>query len=277
MTPTKPPTASAAPPAKTVPFLAAWIALAATILTAHPAPAASAEPLVIQGSSTFSRRLMEPFQRIIETTSGVSVRIIPNKSLNGLIALLEGRADLAMTSAPLAVEIDALSGRFDRAMLDSLKAHLIDNTRVAFAVHPSNPVRKASLEALRAVLLGKIDNWRDLGGPDLPIRVVFVGNAGGVTQTVQTSLLGGTQIAATHRVPMTFSHQVVKVVEQEPGALGLCQIKLLAASSLPDLHTEETIEQQLFLVSKGEPSPAARALIDTARLIAARRLAKSEP
>ena len=68
----------------------------------------TAEPLVIQGSTTFNARLLAPYKSAIESMSGVALTVIPNKSANGLIALLEGRADMAMISAPLEKEIASL-------------------------------------------------------------------------------------------------------------------------------------------------------------------------
>ena len=237
---------------------------------------AVAETLVVHGSTTFNTRLMEPYQRAIEAMAGVSLSVIPNKSLNGLTALIEGRADLAMISSPLETELTAMRASRNGAALDRLKGHLITNTRVAFAVHPSNPVRKATLETIRRILLGEITNWRDLDGPDLPIKVAFVGKAGGVTQTVQSQVLDGKPITAADPLPLNSAEQVVKVVAQEPGAIGLAQVRLLVEKNLPEISTDATIAQVLLLVTLGEPTPAAREVIEAARKIASKRLAASQ-
>jgi len=62
--------------------------------------AARAEDFMVQGSTTFTRRLMVPHQAAIEAASGHNLTVIPNKSIHGLTALFEKRADLAMISAP---------------------------------------------------------------------------------------------------------------------------------------------------------------------------------
>src|SRR5215203_5514729 len=79
---------------------------------------------------------------------------------------------------------------------DRLQAFSITRTRVALAVHTLNPVRTVSLDTLRGVLRGRIVNWSELGGMDLPIRLVMVRNGGGVKLTVQNELLGGDLITA---------------------------------------------------------------------------------
>ena len=71
-----------------------FIATAASILAA--ASSAHAERLILQGSTTFNRELMEPFQSAIETGSKQELTVIPNRTMLGVIALMEGRAHMAM-------------------------------------------------------------------------------------------------------------------------------------------------------------------------------------
>ena len=245
------------------------------LLAITPAPS-SAEPLVIQGSTTFNARLLAPYKSAIESMSGVALTVIPNKSANGLIALVEGRADLAMISAPLEKEIKSLGGNFPRETLARLEAHNVADTRIGLAIHPGNPVRATKLDTVRRILIGEIELWSELGGPPLPIRVVFVAQAGGVTQTVRQQLLDDRPITARHLVPLASADQVVRVVEQEPGALGLAQIRLVSQRRLPELTTEDVIEQKLILVTLGAPSPPIKAVIEASRKIAHSRLAAAK-
>ncbi len=55
---------------------------------------AAAETLIIQGSTTFSRRLLETNKAAIETESKHELTVIPNKSMPGLIALLGGNGEI---------------------------------------------------------------------------------------------------------------------------------------------------------------------------------------
>src|SRR4051794_28274175 len=71
------------------------------------APAAS-ENLTVQGSTTFHGRLTGPHRAAIEAASGHTLAVIPTKSMLGLTALMEGRADLAMISASLQSEVALL-------------------------------------------------------------------------------------------------------------------------------------------------------------------------
>jgi phosphate transport system substrate-binding protein len=236
------------------------------------APAAFADPLMVQGSTTFNRLLMEPFQAEIESLSGHQLTVVPNKSMPGLLALLEGRAHMAMISAPLETEIATLQKAMPGMALDSLKGHEISRTRVAVMVHKANPVRSARLEQVTEILQGKITNWRSLGGPDMPVRVVLVGGGGGVTASVEAALLHGQQTAAPNKVYVKTPVQLVQVVEQEAGAIGFAQLALVRKRSGLEMTTDKPIEQVLTLVTLGEPTPAMAAVIKAAREIAARMM-----
>jgi phosphate transport system substrate-binding protein len=234
--------------------------------------AAAADTLVIQGSTTFSRRLMEPFKPEIEAKSGHELTVIPNKSMPGLIALLEGRAHLAMISAPLEAEIAQLQKSMAGLQFDTLRAFEVSRTRVAITVHKNNPVRKTTLDQITQILEGKIINWKTLAGPDLTIRVILVGGGGGVTTVVEGALLNGQQTSAPNKVYVRSPVQLVQVVEQERAAIGFAQLALAKQRELVELATDKPIEQVLYFVTLGEPTPAMLSVINATRLVADRNM-----
>jgi phosphate transport system substrate-binding protein len=241
--------------------LIAVLALMATAAMAQ----AFAETLIVQGSTTFSRRLMEPYKSVIEADSKHELTVIPNKSMPGLIALMEGRAHMAMISASLSSEVEQIRKIMPGLAYDRLQVHSIVSTRISIATHPSNPVRKTTLNQVRKVLLGQISNWSELGGKDQPIRVVLVGGGGGVTTVIESELLSGRLPDGPHIIYVKTPVQLVQVIEQEPGALGFAQLALTKQRGLPELNTEAPIEQTLSLVTFGEPSPAMKAVIEATR------------
>lgn len=240
--------------------------LAACALTlATATTTASAEQLILQGSTTFNREIIERFQSAIEAASKQRLTVIPNRTILGVTALMEGRAQMAMISAPLRNEVEALRSVRPEDAYDRLQAHIVQSTRIAIGVNPLNPVRAVSIDQARQVLTGEITNWSALGGSDQPIRIVVVGNGGGVTSTVEAVLLGGKRISAPNILQVKTATQLAQVIEQEPNVMGFGQLLLLKQRGIPELVTERPIEQQLALVTFGDPTPAMRAVIDAAR------------
>jgi phosphate transport system substrate-binding protein len=226
---------------------------------------AAADPLILQGSTTFNRRIMEPHEAMIEAKSGQDITVIPNRTMLGIIALMEGRAHMAMISASLDSEVGKMKKAMPGLDYDRLKAFEISSTRVAFIVNPSNPIRKASLDQVKKILTGQIINWSALGGKDAPIRMIIVGGGGGVATTVEAELLNGQPIHAPNIIYVKTALQLTGVVEQEPNAMGIAQLSLAKQKGLPEIATEKPVEQALSLVTLGEPTPAMKAVIDAAR------------
>jgi phosphate transport system substrate-binding protein len=218
--------------------------------------------LRLHGSTTV-RGALEARAAELERRGGVKVEWQALGSSSGLLALAGGHADIAMLSEPL----DELAQRLNAKKPGTIvaaecQATAIGVARLVFIVNPRNAVRQLSAAQLAGVLSGKIQNWRELGGADLPIMVVSLANAGTL---VENKVLGGEKIsAAAKQVPNT--SQIPPLVAQEPGAIGI------VASTHPRgktsvVATEADVATPLFLVTKGAPSPVERAFIDAARAL----------
>ena len=230
---------------------------------------AQAETLTIQGSSTASSTLLTPHLAAIEAKSGQSLKIVGIRSDIGLLRLLARQAEFAIISTPLQQAIGSLQPNSPDLPYDKLMSFPVSRIRVAFAINPSNPVRKAALSFIRQVLSGKLANWKDLGGENLPIRVAYAQAGDGVTMSVAKELLDGKPFAPANPIRVAFSAQVIKVVEQEPRALGITQLGLITEHKLPELMTDNVIEQELSLVTLGDPTPQQQAVIAAVRHVAA--------
>ncbi len=247
---------------------------AALTLVAHSARAqgaggAGVTTFIVQGSTTFTHRVMEPYQGAIENAAGVKLTVVPSKSSLGLLALFEKRGDFGMISGPLDNEISELKSTHPALDFARLKTFEVTNTRMAFAVNKANPVGVVSDDKMRQILLGAITNWRDVGGPDRPIRIVMVRGGGGVQASIEEELLHGKSVAAPNPILVQISSQVIKVTEQLPDALGLSQLSIVAKSSAHELKTEHPIVQRLALVTLDDPNPAMLRVIDAARKVMA--------
>ena len=122
--------------------LLAWLLLGAFALLPS---AAIAGPLTIQGSSTFSTNILSPNQAVIESLSGQELKIVGIRSDIGLLRLLARQAEFAVISTSLQQAVDSLRPSSPDLPYDELMAFPVSQIRVAFAVNPSNPVRKADM------------------------------------------------------------------------------------------------------------------------------------
>lgn len=233
-------------------------------LSALWAGPASAETLSIHGSAGFANEVMTPYRDKIESLTGHKLNLTIDTAGGGLLALLKGEADLAMVSAPLASVLAPLRKARPDLPFDLLQEFRITESRVAFPVNPDNPVRSVSLAKLKQILSGQIDNWRLLGGPDLPIHIVALGDGRGTKHTTEAFLLDGRSITAS-AIKVRSSEEVAQIVKQDRGALGICRTSVVALHHLPELQTKVQIAQSYNLVSLNTPTNAMRAVIAATR------------
>lgn len=150
-----------------------------------------------------------------------------------------------MISSPPPQAIDTLRAQDPDLPYATLKAFPVSQVRVAFAVNPNNPVRQADMPTIRRILSGELTNWKQPGGIGEPIRVAYVQAGGGVTLCVSSELLDGQPFTPANPIRVTFGSQVVKVVEQEPRALGIAQLGLVQEHRLPELATARSSSKSL--------------------------------
>ncbi|MFI2617456.1 substrate-binding domain-containing protein [Streptomyces sp. NPDC018584] len=127
-------------------------------------------------------------------------------------------------------------------------------TRVAVSVfalvlNDRVPIRNLTRPAVRRLYRGDVRNWKELGGPDLPVVLVSRGSSSGTRDTLQRRVLGGAfEIKASSNdclskddpsVPVTrceldSTEQVLDAVGRIPGAIGYSELR--AAEGLRGLH-----------------------------------------
>jgi phosphate transport system substrate-binding protein len=227
----------------------------------------SASPLRIQGSTTFNGELIKPNRAKVDRLFGQPVDIVANKSSWGLLALLDGNADMAMISAPLDAEISAARQLKPAHTFEDLEEFRIKTTRIVFAVNPKNPVSVLPLATVRKIFTGEITNWSMVGGPDLPILVVAVKEGGGTLVAVRAKMLGDAQLAPG-AIRLESAQHLLTVVAQERGAIGIAQRGLALKAGLDEIATETPIEQPLSLITRGRPTARMERIIEVLRSIA---------
>jgi phosphate transport system substrate-binding protein len=234
--------------------------------------------LVLTGSSTMAPLLAEIAQRFEREHPGVRVDVQTGGSSRGILDAREGRADIGMSSRPLAGEEGA-----------GMASHVVAWDGVAFVVHADNPVRALGDGELRGILTGAIGDWREVGGPEA--EIVVVNRADGRSELeLVTDYLGIEALEVEADAIAGENQQVVKTVvanrraisylsigtsEHEIArgtALALLSLGGVEASSAAVRRGEFPLARPLLLVTTAEASGLAMAFIDYARSGAVREL-----
>ena len=161
----------------------------------------------------------------------------------GLQALRQGVCDIASCSRALTPQ-EALD----------LDRRLVALDAIAIAVHPSNPITGLSSPELRAIYAGRITDWSQLGGEEMPI-VVIGREAGSGTRTAFEAAIG-LDIPARHSQEHSETGMLRTAVAAVPGAIGYLSFDYIDTSvkQLPVdgvLPREETVRSGQYPISRG--------------------------
>ncbi len=238
---------------------------------AGPVQAADA-PLIISGSTTFQKRILEPVKEELEKKTGTKIEIRGVGTIMGLKELIKGEAAAAMISAPL-----------DIAFLETgvpeegtYQEHVISKDVLVPIVHPSNPVQALSLEQLAGIYSGKITNWKSVGGPNKQIAVMIPPRSSGTRKFLQETVMNSASFAAGAFTAVT-TREEIDLVAQAPIGIGFLSeglVKLSQGKVKVKVVKTKPVTRQLSIVTKGEPSKALLAVIAFLKSPAAKKYFK---
>src|SRR5262249_39755648 len=141
--------------------------------------AALADTVKISGATTVLNVVVNPTRAAVEKSSGHTLEIAGNNTGKGLVELSEGTVDMAMVSDPMDIALDAAAVAGKKLDAHTLQFVVVKHDEIVFVTHPSNPVGKLTWEQIRDIHTGKIANWKEVGGKDLPIVVYSDATTGG--------------------------------------------------------------------------------------------------
>ena len=237
--------------------------------------------LTLTGSSTVAPLALEMAKRFEKQNPGVRIDVQSGGSSRGIADARSGVAQIGLVSRALKAE--------ERDLI----AHTVALDGISLILHRSNPVASLSDAQIKAIYTGQVRNWREVGGPDLPITVV---NKAEGRSTLELFLhyfaLSNSQIKP--QVVIGDNAQGIKTVAGNAGAIGYVSIgaadyearqgtaiKLLpmggVAASVAQVRAGKfPLARPLNLVTRGEPKGLALAFIRFAKSQAAHDLVEAQ-
>lgn len=210
--------------------------LAVFLRSNDPAPLDCARGrLTLTGSTAFEPVLRKAADAYRDTCRDASFVIATGGSGEGLRALHRSRsADVLAFSD--GAKPDGYPGLLPRPIAFFL---------FTLVAHPGTGVRDLTVEQIRRLYAGEVTNWRDIGGNDVPVRLVSRNPGSGTRATFQEQVLGGTREPGTNsddcrsrdpgapagvvRCARDSTAQVLQAVAESPGALGYSEAGAVSA------------------------------------------------
>lgn len=237
-----------------------------SLLLLAPCTLYAGETLRYAGATTLQQHFMPEAARQFEQLTGTSFVISGGNTDAGLQALLGGAAQIAGAGRFLTAE-EKKTG---------LVETLIGWDALVVVVHASNPVQNLSLAQLRAICSGASNNWRDVGGRDLPILPILPPSGSGMRSAIEQLIMGEKPLTQRAIVSM-----VVADADQQtgllPSALTVLSKSMVDAPSTRVVSLDGQLPataavgdrsyplvKPLLLVTKGKPAGLAGKFVEFA-------------
>jgi phosphate transport system substrate-binding protein len=217
------------------------------------------------GSTALAPLVQKVAQGYQAKCSGASITVNLGGSATGLTNAEKGTVDIGDS------DIFATAAQPD--LLDHQVAVVIFTLIVNSHV---TGVTNLTTDQLKGIYSGATTNWKQVGGPDLPIVVVSRPTSSGTRATFQKYVLGTVEtISGPQNLTSDSTGVVVKNVQQTAGAIGYVALSAAKGSKLTILNidgnspTPAMVESNTYkfwniehMYTKGKPKPLAQALID---------------
>ncbi len=137
------------------------------------------DKIVCEGSSTVGPLAKAFAEYYMEANPTTAITVSESGSGNGAKAIVEGTCDVADMSRNM--KNKEFKSAVDKGIMPC--PHVIALDGLAVVVHKSNPVKGLTLTQLKDIYLGKITNWKTLGGTNRKIIVITRDTNSGTFET----------------------------------------------------------------------------------------------
>ncbi|BDR57947.1 phosphate ABC transporter substrate-binding protein [Xylocopilactobacillus apicola] len=180
------------------------------------------EQLTVVGSTALQPLVEAASDEYIQSLDGVFVNVQGGGSGTGLSEIQQGAVDIGMSD--LFAE--------EKAGIDpkKLEDHRLLVTGIAPVVNKKVKVTNLTSKQLKDIFTGKVTNWRDITGQDLPIIIVNRANGSGTRYNFEKIVLKGQDAKSAQE--QDSSGMAISIVSSTPGAISYVSFSYLKDSVL---------------------------------------------
>ncbi len=223
--------------------------------------------VIVGGSTALQPLAAAAAQEFMKKNPNVQIQVQGGGSGTGLSSVSKGTFNIGMS--------DMFAEAKDGIDASKLTDHKVAVVGMTAAVNPDAGVKNLSKDQLQKVFTGKVTNWKQVGGNDVPIKLVNRPDGSGTRATFDQFGLDNKKPA--DGITQDSSNTVKKIIQDTKGAIGYEAFsyfdkdnsKMVKLSIDGVKPTEENITNGKFPVwayehmyTKGTPNKATKAFLD---------------
>jgi phosphate transport system substrate-binding protein len=227
-------------------------------------PQAPARTLTYDGATTISSQLLPLALPILAQRHGIQVEVRRSGAGKGLKALFAGQVDVAGMSRPLTAQ----------ELQERPFVAIVGYDALGVWVSTANPVKALTSAQLRDLFTGRVTNWRQVGGRDMPVVpcTEHVDSERATVSAFRQLALDGASFGKVRELEDPFD--CLRLALKEPGVVtpatttyGIPGVRTVAIDGLEPvaLHVRNStylLTRPLLLVARTPPTGALKELFD---------------
>ncbi len=176
---------------------------------------AKGNQITCSGSTTVLPVAQAAAEAYMDLHPEVNISVRGGGSGVGIAALQNGNVQIANSSRKMkSKEVSAC-----KAKGINPTGYAVANDGICIVVHKNNTVKNITIAQIKAIYTGKIVNWKDLGGANMPIVVISRDVASGTFEVFNEKALGGAKVISSAQL-LASNNAIVTTVASTPGAIG---------------------------------------------------------
>jgi phosphate transport system substrate-binding protein len=181
--------------------------------------------IVINGSTTVLPIAQKVAEAYMKANPNVRISLSGGGSGNGIKALIDGSTDIADSSRFIKdseVKLAVEKGRYPVPFAVAYDC-------IIPVVHPSNPMSNLSMDQLKAIYMGEVKNWKEVGGPDRKVVVISRDTSSGTYEVWESKVMNKERVYPGALLQAS-NGAVVQAVSKNKNAIGYIGLGYLDAS-----------------------------------------------
>jgi phosphate transport system substrate-binding protein len=171
--------------------------------------------LKIKGSDTCLPVIQKESEEYMKKNPNAGITVIGGGSGVGISALISGTTDIAMSSRILKMDEKLKLQDAGKAYTEKVFAR----DAISIVVNPDNKVSQLTREQLEAIFTGKIKNWQEVGGDNLPIVLYSRESSSGTYEFFKEHVMK-LKNYSPNCLLMPATGAIIQSVSQTKGAIG---------------------------------------------------------
>jgi len=220
----------------------------------------SAAEIRLGGGGASIATVFIPIKPAFEKATGHNLIILQSTPKDGIRQLWNGKLDAAVIAGDvndMIAEVEKDKVKIDKA---ALWAAEIGANKTVVIVHPSNMISSLTKDQMKGLFTGKISNWKDIGGSDEPVLVVWGKNSPSQNALFTKLILDGEKVRAEHLDTDNYK-DIKDSVASNNGAVGIDPLGMVD-ETVKSIKPSPEASTPIFLVTKGIPLPPVKQLLD---------------